>query len=346
MVWSLFKRSAAEPAPPARTRHNRLALSALARSFFDGAKTDRLRADWPSFPLDGCAIVRRNQRILVARSREQAANNDYARAFIRGVRNNVVGANGVKLQARAINADGGLDQLANDAIERAWRQWGKRQHCDIAGRLSWSELEKLMITTAAKDGEFLVVILEGDDAGEWGFALQVMDPQYLPVDYDRDRMPDGHYIRHGIEMNQYGRPVAYHLQSHENNTKAYVWNAKSYQRIPAENVIHGYVADFIGQYRGMPWMASALWRMKNLNEFENAALVNARTSANKLGFFETENGDEFDPDEEELELNTQSGDFTVLPPGVKAPSSWDPGYPDDDAVLQNKACTSDLGENC
>lgn len=329
MAWSLFKRSAAEPAQPARAsgRHNRFALSALARSFFDGAKTDRLRADWPSFPLDGCAIVRRNQRILVARSREQAANNDYARAFIRGVRNNVVGANGVKLQARAINGDGSLDQLANDAIERAWKQWGKRQHCDIAGRLNWSELEKLLVTTAAKDGEFLLVMLEGTDAGEWGFALQVLDPQYLPVDYDRDRMNDGHYIRHGIEMNQYGRPVAYHLQSHENNTKAYVWNSKSYQRIPAENVIHGYVSEFIGQYRGMPWMATALWRMKNLNEFENAALINARTSANKLGFFETETGDEFDPDEEELELNTQSGDFTVLPPGVKAPSSWDPGYP-------------------
>lgn len=299
----------------------------LARTLFDAAKTDRLRADWPSFPIDGCAIVRRNQRILVARSREQVANNDYARSFIRGVRNNIVGAAGVKLQARATETNGSLDQTANDALEKAWKEWSKRENCDIAGRLSWAELEKLLVVTAAKDGEFLVIILEGKDAGPWQFALQVIDPQYLPVDYDHDKMKDGHYIRHGIEMNRYGRPVAYHIQDHDNNTGSYVWNGNRYMRVPAENVIHGFVSDFVGQLRGLPWMSTALWRMKNLNEFEGASLTNARIGAMKLGFFETEQGDEFNPEEEELELNTESGEFTVLPPGVKPPSSWEPGYP-------------------
>ncbi|UYM14266.1 phage portal protein [Endozoicomonas euniceicola] len=326
MPWNLFKRSVSVEAPT-KKKSRRFINHALVKSLFDGAKTDRLRADWPSFPIDGCAIIRRNQRILVARSREQAANNDYARSFLRGVKNNVVGAAGVKLQARAMDANKTLDTMANDAIESAWREWSKRENCDVAGRMSWPELEKLLVTTAAKDGELLLVMMEGAEAGPWGFSLQVIDPQYLPVDYDRDNMADGHYIRHGVEMNQYGRPVAYHLETHENNTRAYLWGSTRYIRIPAENVIHGFVSDFIGQYRGLPWMATALWRMKNLNEFEDSALTNARTGANKLGFLESESGDEFDPDEEELELNTESGEFTVLPPGIKPPTSWDPGYP-------------------
>lgn len=86
---------------------------------FRAGNTDRLTTGWGTFPVAADSIIERYQRPLVARSREQAANNDYARAFLRMCRQNIVGPQGVMLQAQAQTAGGKLDTAANDAIEAA-----------------------------------------------------------------------------------------------------------------------------------------------------------------------------------------------------------------------------------
>ena len=54
-----------------------------AMRMFDGAKQDRLSGDWLTHPVTAEWLIRMHQRVLVARSREQAVNNDYAKAFVR-----------------------------------------------------------------------------------------------------------------------------------------------------------------------------------------------------------------------------------------------------------------------
>ena len=44
---------------------------------FKAGVNDRLTSKWPSTPLPADLIIERYQRILVALSREQCANNDY-----------------------------------------------------------------------------------------------------------------------------------------------------------------------------------------------------------------------------------------------------------------------------
>ncbi len=46
---------------------------------FKAAATSRLNSKWPSTPINADHVVERSQRILVARSREQCSNNDYAK---------------------------------------------------------------------------------------------------------------------------------------------------------------------------------------------------------------------------------------------------------------------------
>ena len=62
-------------------------------------------------------MIDRNLRPLVARSRDQAAKNDYMKNFLRLCRQNIVGARGVVLQAQARDQDGKLDQGANQVLE-------------------------------------------------------------------------------------------------------------------------------------------------------------------------------------------------------------------------------------
>lgn len=340
MLKKFFSRSAPvedEPrrkAPPMLARPRR---SGSAR-FFDAGDSDRLTSGWTNMPLPADQIIRRNWRVLVARSREQAANNDYGKAFQRSARRNIIGQKGLVLQARA--KDGGkLDQGANRAIERAWKEWCRARNCDVTGRRSFRQIQKALINGCVTDGEFMVRFVYGRDAGPWGFALQVLDPMRCPVDFDEEKRPGGNFIRAGIEYTKLGRPVAYYFTTLSPHEADYHQAGRDFVKVPADEVVHWFEEDIIGQKRGLPWMATALWRMKQLGEFEKSSLVNAREGANKLGFIEWEEGygPEVDEDEEfdGIEIESEPGLIQDLPRGAKF-KGHDPQYPNGELAVFSK----------
>lgn len=339
MIWSLSRRKTAleneqQQTPDAAIEESRVPrVSArkaptVAIRMHEAAATDRLNASWSSSPMPADCVIRRNQRILVARSREQAANNDYMRGFLRMVRQNIVGPQGIRLQAQSRARGGRLDTAANDAIEDAWSEWWRAENCDVSGRRSFRTIQGLCATSAARDGEFMLREIWGPDAGPWGYALQLLDPQRCPVDYDEDRRGDGSFIRHGIEFNRYGRPLSYLFTATDDRDADYVYRGRAFIRIPAREIIHGFVEDFTGQKRGLPWAATALWRMRMLHGFEQSSMVNARVSASKMGFFQWRDG--FGPDDDEdsvdLEIEAEPGVFRELPEGVEF-KEFNPQYP-------------------
>lgn len=340
MAWPFAKRQEqrTEPAPPVIVAPSNIPkvrrASAGARRIapamvrmFDAAKPDRLQSQWPSMPVPIDDIIRRNQRALVARSREQASNNDYMRGFLRMVRQNIVGAQGVRLQAQSLGTDGKMDTAANDAIEEAFSTWARAENADVSGRRTWRLIQQAAILSAARDGEFMIREVFGADAGPWGYALQVLDPQRCPVDYDEEKRPDGSFIRHGIEFNKYGRPLAYLFSATDEQEVNYLYGGRKFVRIDARVIIHGFVEDFTSQKRGLPWAATALWRMNQLNGFEQSALVNARVSAAKGGFFQWREGYGPEADEDdEIYMEAEAGAFQELPAGVEF-KEWNPQYP-------------------
>jgi lambda family phage portal protein len=312
-----------------------------AMRMFSAARADRLAADWVTHPVTADEIIRRHQRVLVARSREQAMNNDYARAFIRMARQNIVGPRGVQLQARSRDDKGALDTLANQAIEAAWEKWGHRSSCDVAGVQSWRSIQAGAVQSAVKDGEFMLRKIYGKDAGPFGFALQVLDPQRCDPSYDKDDLPGGRFIRSGIEFNKYGRPIAYYftVAKESDATYDYSYAGRNYVRIEADEIIHGFLPEMVGQKRGLPWMATGLFRMKQLVGFEDAAIVAARIGASKMGVIQWKEGrgPEFDDEElESFEMSAEPGEFPVLPEGAEL-QEWNPQYPSGEFAVFNKA---------
>lgn len=308
---------------------------------FAGAKSDRLTSDWMTHPVTAEWIIRQHQRVLVARSREQAANNDYAKAFIRMARQNIVGPKGVMLQARSRDDKGALDTLANQAIEAAWDKWGHRNNCDVSGQQSWRSIQAGAVQSAVKDGEFMLRKIYGKDAGPFGFALHVLDPQRCDPAYDQHDLPGGRFIRSGIEFNQYGRPLAYHfsVQKESDASYDYSYAGHNFVRIDADEIIHGFLPEIVGQKRGLPWVATGLFRMKQLVGFEDAAIVNARIGASKMGVIKWRDGHGPDLDDEELEsfeMSAEPGEFPVLPEGAEL-QEWNPAYPSGEFAMFNKA---------
>jgi lambda family phage portal protein len=296
----------------------------VGRRFYDAAETDSSSTNWTTTPLTADQVVDRNQRILVARSREQSAGNDYMKAFLRLVGQNIVGSRGIILQAQAREGGSGsaLDQEANDAIESWWTEWSRAENCDVRGKRSFRLICKSIVNTAAKDGEYMVRVLSGNSAGPMGFSLQTLDPQRCPVDYNIDRLPDGAFVRQGIEFSREGRPLAYYFGRSDPASSGYTHNGSALDRVPADQIIHGFVEDIEGQRRGIPWAATALWRLNQMKGFERAALINARSTAKMGGFLEWETGDGPDRDDafdedEVLELEREEGVYQELPPGLR-----------------------------
>lgn len=310
----------------------------LNHRFLQAGTQDGTTTKWGGTPLTADEIIRRHQRVTVARSREQAANNDYGRAFLRLVRTNIVGPYGVTLQARSRDTGGALDKAANDAIEAAFGLWGHRDNCDVAGTMSWRQLQIMAAEHAARDGEFMFRKIYGADAGPWGFALQALDPVRCPVDYDRTSLENGAFIRHGIEFNRYGRPLAFHFASTAEDEDYYTWAGRNYIRVPASEIIHGFRKDLgAGQKRGLPWMFSALYRMHHLLGFENAAVMNARAGASKMGFIEWDEGMGPECEEgDEVTIDAEPLHFQELPSGARF-KEYSPQYPNGEFGLFNKA---------
>lgn len=336
-ILDFFKRKPAERSAV----KPRYAPVRAAMRMFSGSKQDRMTSDWLTHPVTAEHLIRQHQRVLVARAREQAVNNDYARAFIRMARQNIVGPKGVMLQAQSRDEKGALDTLANQAIEAAWDKWGHRSSCDVAGQQSWRSIQAGAVQSAVKDGEFMLRKVYGKDAGPFGFALQTLDPQRCNPQFDQFDLPDGRFIRAGIEFNQYGRPVAYHFTVAKESDAFYNYSyaGLNYHRIPAEEVIHGFLPEMVGQKRGLPWMATGLFRMKQLVGFEDAAIVAARIGASKMGVIQWKEGrgPEFDDDElESFEMTAEPGEFPVLPEGAEL-HDWNPQYPSGEFAMFNKA---------
>lgn len=338
LLPAIFRREA-EPAPDAKapevvrtpmSQRVRRAVRNLS-ALLSASDTGRLSGDWPTWPVPAEWIIRQHQRIVVARSREQCFNNDYARAYLRICRQNIVGHNGILYNAQARKGDGKLDADANAAIEEWWKDWGRRQNCDVAGRLSWRQIQEAVVTSLARDGEFMIRVVTGKTAGKYGFQLQLLDPQRCPPDFDRTDLPGGNFIRSGIEFTPEGKRVAYYFQqpNERDAWNAYNYAGRSYMRIPAEEIIHDFVNDMVGQKRGLPWLLTALWRMRQMTAFEDAAIVNARAGAAKMGFVKWDadsDGPDYDADEDDLQIDMEAGAIPVLPKGASV-DKFDPGYP-------------------
>lgn len=304
------------------------------RRAYEGANTGRLASSWTTMAKPADADIRRGLRALRARAREQAQNNDYVRRFLGQVVSNVVGPRGVQLQARIKDPDGTIDELANQAVENAWADWGRHGVPEVSGRYSWRDVEALVTRTIACDGEVLVRLLPGWRGNAYRCAVQLLDPELLDVDLNR-KLGNGRRIVMGVEIDAWRRPIAYHLVQSDAIDDYYSYGGKKYVRVPAQQIIHLFLPELVWQTRGVPWMASALIRLNMLHGYEEAELIAARIAASKMGFYQmADDAQDMEPpkaedgqkEEGEFVTDAEPGTFSVLPYGYKF-ADWNPDHP-------------------
>ncbi|MFO4746068.1 phage portal protein [Vibrio cholerae] len=328
-MWNPFRSAPVQPAVKRKARTAPVFKVSTSRSLFSAADPDRSNSGWTTHPVPIGKMIDQKLVTLVARSREQISNNDYARGFVREVRKNVLGHKGIVLQVRGKEPDGTLDTYGNAAVERAFKKWSRRESCTVDGRLDWRRAKRVILNTVVGSGEIFIRIVEGEAAGPWGFALQLLDPMRVPVQLNEMRLANGNIIRQGIEMTPYGRTVSYLVE-----TKAGVLaepfrhSGKEFERVPAENMIHVFDQEHPEQYRGIPWNHTSLSRMKNLAGFEEASVINARVGASNVVMLKPD-PDFFDNEDDEVEepdIELEPNSVITLPVGYE-PVDYKPEFP-------------------
>jgi lambda family phage portal protein len=315
-----------------------IAGGSMMKRGFEAARTDRLVASWTTTDQSVNMALHRDLRSMRARSRDFFINSEYGRRFGQLVKVNIVGHAGFALKVDCRQDNGSPDKADSDRVAAAYLRQCKPRAFDVTGRLSEALFDALAVYMVARDGEVLIRFVEGEGRGPHGVQMQLLPGHLLDERHNRD-LDNGARIRMGVEFDSFMKPVAYHLRLQSKSADLHgLQEQQRYERVPAEQMLHLFVAEDAEQWRGIPWAFASLRGARHLDQFDEAAIIAANVGAAKMGFFQQSPEAEGAPmgtadvgeagTEETFTTEATPGAFDVIPHGYEF-KNFDPSYPSD-----------------
>lgn len=168
---------------------------------YEGASIRRRTSNWNAPSSDADAALRASLSHLRNRSRDLVRNNPIAKGGIDVLTDEIVGEG-------IIGTIKHPDKKTSERLNKMFREWAESKQPDFNGQNTLYGLQRLVVRSALEGGETVVRSL----AKRTGFPLefQLMEGDHLPL-YDNKELESGGKIRQGIEYNERGKRVAYHL---------------------------------------------------------------------------------------------------------------------------------------
>ncbi len=198
-------------------------------------------------------------------------NNPNAAAAVNALVSNLVGDS---LKIRSLHPD----KRVRDDIHRLWDLWCKS--ADVSGSETFDSMVSLLCRSWIEAGEgFAVMRALPDGSGPVPLGIELVAPEQLPMEYGW-MLPPGNLVRSSIEFGPGGRKVAFYiLPFNPNDPFAPLKNTWQPERIPAPDVIHLYRPMVPNQIRGLSVFANCITRLRELDEYQDAALARAKVAA-------------------------------------------------------------------
>ncbi len=209
-----------------------------------------------------------NLQTLIDQSRQLERTSPIARGVVEGLKADIIGT-GIDVEP-----DTG-DESLNKRIREEWLAWAECAGVD--GSPLW-EIQLMSVAEWVTAGTMLhryVVLPDRIAAGHLPLAILPLEPEWLahmPV----EPVPAGLTFVTGKLIDKLGRVVAYDLQDPNLSTTGFGING---ERVPANQICHGYERRRAFQAHGEPVLAPVIERIKQADDLIAIELTAAKATA-------------------------------------------------------------------
>lgn len=247
------------PSAALRREQSRKAIEMLRG--YDAARRSSRNANWLAGSGDANTEIAVALVTLRDRARDLNRNNAYAAKAVSVITDNVVGI-GIRASSKS------------KTLSALWGKWAETTACDAQGMSDFYAIQSQVMRAVAVSGEAIVLkrIISGK------LALLVLESDYLDTDKDLFTS-NGNRIIQGVEVNEYGRPVAYWLYNAHPGSNNVPSRLLVSERHDAADVLHIFVKDRPGQVRGVPLGAQAFMNLRDYDDYEDAELMRKKIAA-------------------------------------------------------------------
>jgi lambda family phage portal protein len=305
------------PTAGARRARDRLVYERIssigAKRRYDGASSGRRTDGWVAASTSANAEIRLSLPRLRDRSRDLVRNDPHANRAISVIETNVVDTG---IVPRIIGPNKAQIKKASDL----WTAWAESTACDFDGKKNFYGLQKVIMRAVAESGEVLVRkrIMRSSSGLPVALQLQVLESDFIDT-YSRggEVLQNGGYIKQGIEFDQDGKIVAYYLWDRHPGEMDVPFRNLTSQRVPAEDIIHVFRLDRVGQIRGVPWLSPVVLKVRDFNDYDDAQLLRQKIAACFAAFVTDPDGADTGTNADGTDLidKFEPGMIEVLGPG-------------------------------
>jgi lambda family phage portal protein len=245
---------------------------------YDGASKGRRLKGWKAPATDADAASQAGRARLRQLSRDFVRNAPFARRARDVVANNVVGA-GV---APSVVASNKRDKARAEKLILGHL---KSKNLDTHGENNLFAQQSIVMNSVFESGEMLVLRHDRDAAAGLKLPFQT---ELLEVDHLNPTITvrGGNEVQDGVEYDDAGRIVAYHIyEQHPGSARRNV-SLKS-NRWSADRVLHIRRLERPGQSRGVPWLAPVMVTLGELRDYQEAQILKQKISALLVGVVKT-----------------------------------------------------------
>lgn len=258
--------------------------------------------------------INRNNSTLRQRSRMLYMSSPVATSAIQTNRTKIIGVGLTQrseIDRRILGLSPEAAKTWQKNAEAEWQLWSrKRQNCDALGLNNFAALQQLALKSWLASGDVFALVKRVDPTplNPYSLRLHIVEADRIstPAEYRNgfslggvtdgeipaDKPGAGHKIYDGVEVDENGRVVAYHICN--GYPKDFPTGTLKWTRVLAygektglPNVLHIMDSERPDQYRGVPYLAQVIEPLLQLRRYTESELMAALVQSFFTAWIET-----------------------------------------------------------
>ena len=253
-------------------------FSSTANASYEAASTKARLKNWRPTEASANSVILNSLPRLRSRARDMVRNNPLAKKAVESLTDNVVG-------------HGTMVIFKNDTgerVQKAWNDWVKSTDIDFDNMFSFTSMQEMIVRAVIEGGECLVR-KRINSKKDIPLEYQILEGEFFSTIQASDKGNKNSIIQ-GIEIDSDGRVVKYHIyKDHPGDYYGFGHYGSSINSINTgsykvdtytpKEMYHIFNKTRAGQLRGVPFMAPAMVRLKDTDDFLDATIMKQKVSA-------------------------------------------------------------------